>query len=75
MTATGLQAQKAVVQIRVYHLYHMDYHGWDDREDRAYRSYLVEQHREYRVHRRLKRPEQRLYWNWRHDHPDHDDRR
>jgi hypothetical protein len=74
-TAPRLQAQKAVVKIRVHDPYHKDFHEWDDREDLAYRAYLTERHREYRVYRRLKHPEQRLYWNWRHEHPDHDDRR
>jgi len=72
-TAT-LQAQRAVV-VRVYDRDHKDYHHWDGREDRAYRGYMVEQRRDYRIFRRLKRPEQRLYWKWRHEHPDHDNRR
>ena len=71
----SVQAQRAVVQIRVYDRYHRDYHNWDDREDRAYRGYFVEQRRPYRVYRRLNRPEQRQYWVWRHGHPDHDNRR
>jgi hypothetical protein len=72
---TSLQAQTAVVQLRVYDREHRDYHRWDDREDRAYRSYYVEQRRPYIVYRRMRRPDQRLYWKWRHEHPDRDDRR
>ena len=47
-----------------------DYHAWSDHEDRAYRVYLGEQHRDYREFRRVKAPEQRQYFRWRHEHPD-----
>ena len=49
-----------------------DYHTWNDHEDRAYRSYLVERHRNYIVYGKQHRGEQRHYWKWRHEHPDHD---
>jgi len=68
------KAQDAEVHVRVYDRDHKDYHNWDDREDHAYRSYLNEQHRDYVEYKRLNRKEQREYWNWRHDHPDRDDR-
>jgi hypothetical protein len=48
-----------------------DYHTWNNQEDRAYRLYLGEQHRDYREFRRTKAPEQRQYFKWRHEHPDH----
>jgi hypothetical protein len=48
-----------------------DYHTWNDHEDRAYRVYLEEHHREYREFRKGKPVEQREYFRWRHEHPDH----
>jgi hypothetical protein len=48
-----------------------DYHTWNGGEDRAYRVYLGEQHREYREFNKTKAPQQREYFKWRHDHPDH----
>lgn len=48
-----------------------DYHMWDDHEDRAYRVYLGEQHRNYREFGRVKASQQRQYFRWRHEHPDH----
>jgi hypothetical protein len=64
--------QEASVQVRVYDRDHKDYHNWDDREDHAYRAYLIENHRSYREYGRQNRAQQRAYWNWRHEHPDHD---
>jgi hypothetical protein len=72
---TKVSAQEASVQVRVYDRDHKDYHNWDDREDRAYRSYLGEHHKDYREYNRQNRREQKTYWNWRHSHPDHDERR
>jgi Ni/Co efflux regulator RcnB len=57
---------------RVYDRDHKDYHNWNDNEDRSYRLYLGERHREYRPFAEVKQKEQRAYWNWRHEHPDHD---
>jgi hypothetical protein len=48
-----------------------DYHTWDNQEDKAYRVYLGEQHQEYREFGKRRAPEQREYFKWRHDHPDH----
>lgn len=49
--------------------YYHDYHRWDDGEVRFYNQWTVETHRPAgRDYRRLKRNEQRDYWNWRHNH-------
>ena len=48
-----------------------DYHAYNNQEDRAYRAYLREQHRDYREFRKVKRDQQRQYFRWRHEHPDH----
>ena len=56
------------VGYRAYDPYHSDYHRWDDGEVRFYNQWTVETHRpEGRDYRRLKRDDQREYWNWRHD--------
>ena len=47
-----------------------DYHRWNDHEDRAYRVYLGEQHREYLDFGRVREPQRREYFRWRHTHPD-----
>jgi hypothetical protein len=54
---------------------HKDSHEWNDREDRAYRRYLEEHHKKYRDFAKANRKQQQDYWNWRHSHPDSDDRR
>ena len=59
---------------RVYDRDHRDYHNWNDNEDRSYRVYLGERHREYHPFVELRVRDQRAYWNWRHHHPDHDNR-
>ena len=48
-----------------------DYHAWNDREDREYRQYLVERHRRYVVFTKVRTPQRREYFRWRHEHPDH----
>jgi hypothetical protein len=68
------KAQEASVQVRIYDKDHHDYHNWDDHEDRAYRRYLAEQRRDYIEYKKLNSRDQRAYWNWRHDHPDRDDK-
>lgn len=68
-------AQEVVVRVdhpRYYDHNHRDYHEWNDREDRSYRVYLGEHHRDYRESNRNSHHEQSNYWNWRHNHPDHD---
>jgi hypothetical protein len=61
------------VQVRVYDRDHHDYHNWDGNEDRSYRLYLNERHREYRPYAEIKVKDQRSYWTWRHEHPDHNE--
>ena len=56
---------------RYYHRDGKDYHVWNNQEDRAYRVYLTEHHREYRAFPRVKVVQQREYFRWRHEHPDH----
>ena len=58
---------------RVYDREHRDYHSWNDREDSTYRRWLEERHEGYRDFNRLKRREQRDYWNWRHSHEQHEE--
>ena len=60
------------VQVRVYDEHHKDYHNWDEREDRAWHRYLKEKHRKYHEFNKAEKREQEEYWDWRHDHPDHD---
>jgi hypothetical protein len=57
--------------VRVYDPYYSDYHVWDDHEVVYYRQWVGETHRPYREFRKLPPPEQREYWAWRHNHPDH----
>jgi hypothetical protein len=60
------------VSVRVYDRDHKDYHNWDDRETKSYQTFRQE-HPKYKVtFGKNKRSEQRTYWNWRHEHPDHD---
>ena len=61
-------------QGRVYDPQHRDYHDWNDNEERSYRQFLSESHRDYREYGRLDERSQGEYWNWRHGHPDRDDR-
>ncbi len=56
---------------RYYDRDNRDYHLWNGQEDRAYRVYVVERHRPYREFRRTRASEQREYFRWRHEHPDH----
>ena len=72
VTLAAAMPQDAGVTVRVYDRDHKDYHNWDDREDHAYRQYLVENHRSYRDYNHQSHSRQRAYWNWRHEHPDHD---
>jgi hypothetical protein len=60
------------LSIRVYDRDHKDYHNWDDRESRSYDQYRVEHPRYNAEFSREGRRHQRNYWNWRHEHPDHD---
>lgn len=60
---------------RIYDRDHKDYHNWNGDEDRMYRQWYTESHngREYREYNKLKHKDQTAYWNWRHQHGDHDD--
>jgi hypothetical protein len=62
-------------QRRYYDRDHRDYHQWNDREDGRYRRWGSERHEAYRPFHKLQRAQQRAYWNYRHEHPDRDDRR
>ena len=71
MAITANAAQQSV-SVRVYDRDHKDYHNWDDREVHSYSVFRGE-HPKYNVtFSKAKRNQQREYWNWRHDHPDHD---
>ena len=57
---------------RVYDRDHKDYHNWDDREVHSYELFRGD-HPKYNVtFSKTNRRERRAYWNWRHEHPDHD---
>jgi hypothetical protein len=60
------------VSVRVYDRDHKDYHNWDDRESRSYETFRGEHPKYNATYRRARRKQQRAYWNWRHEHPDHD---
>lgn len=59
---------------RVYDRDHKDYHNWNSDEDRSYRQWYGETYngRDYRDYNRLKHKDQTAYWNWHHQHGDHD---
>jgi hypothetical protein len=66
--------QDASVKIRVYDSEHKDYHDWDDNENRAWGQYLSENHKKAHDFQKADKKEQSDYWNWRHAHPDKDDK-
>jgi len=59
------------VGYRVYDPYYSDYHPWNDRETVYYNQWIVDTHRDHRDYRHLRKQDQREYWQWRHNHPDH----
>jgi hypothetical protein len=61
----------AHVGYKAYDPVHSDYHVWSPGESTYYNQWAVETHRPRRDYRRLRREDQREYWRWRHDHPDH----
>jgi hypothetical protein len=70
--AVTVSAAPQRVSVRVYDRDHKDYHNWDDREAKSYETFRGE-HPKYNVtFGKTRRNEQRTYWNWRHEHPDHD---
>ncbi len=61
-------AARVGVGYRYYDGGHRDYHEWNDAELGFYNRWTVETHRPpNREYRRLKKNEQRDYWNWRHN--------
>jgi hypothetical protein len=66
--------QDASVQVRVYDSEHKDYHNWDDNENRAWGQYLSENHKQTHDFQKADKKEQSDYWNWRHAHPDKDNK-
>jgi hypothetical protein len=62
-------------QHRYYDSVRRDYHPWNDDEDRRYREFVTEHHWKYRDFSRLNKRNQRAYWQWRHDHEGHEERR
>ena len=72
---TARTPQNAGVQIRVYDSNHKDYHNWDDRENQSWNRYLKENRKRQHDFKKANKKEQSNYWNWRHSHPDDDERR
>ena len=66
--------QDASVQVRIYDKDHKDYHVWDDHENQMWHQYLTENHKKDEDFKKAEKKEQADYWNWRHAHPDSDDR-
>jgi hypothetical protein len=68
--SSGCAARVGVgVGYRSYDPYHTDYHVWDDHERVYYNNWVVETHRDaHRDYRKLKKDEQKQYWDWRHNH-------
>jgi len=60
------------VSVKVYDRDHKDYHNWDDHEAKSYETFRGD-HPKYNVtFGKTKHSQQKTYWNWRHEHPDHD---
>jgi hypothetical protein len=58
---------------RVYDSYHSDYHTWNSGEVVYYHQWAGETHRDpNRDFRHIPSGEQKEYWDWRHNHSDHD---
>ena len=69
--ATKISAAPQLVSVRVYDRDHRDYHNWDDNEARVYEGYRKD-HTDFKVtFGKNNRKQQSAYWNWRHEHPDH----
>ncbi len=62
------------VQLRFYDERGRDWHDWDDNENRAYRRFMEENRRPFVEFSVADRGLQLEYWNWRHTHPNIDDR-
>jgi len=62
-------AARVAVGYRTYDPYYTDYHVWDDHERVYYNQWAGETHRDaHRDFRKLKKNDQKEYWNWRHKH-------
>ena len=60
-----------VVGYRAYDPYRADYHVWDANEGVFYNQWVIETHQNpHRDYRRMRKDEQRAYWQWRHNHAD-----
>jgi hypothetical protein len=64
----GCGGGHVAVGYRAYDPGYSDYHTWDDHETVYYNQWVVETHRPPRDYRRLRRNDQRAYWQWRHNH-------
>ncbi len=64
----GCGGGHVAVGYRAYDPGYSDYHTWDDHESVYYNQWTVETHRPHRDYRRLRRNDQRAYWQWRHNH-------
>ena len=67
---TNCAGGRVAVGYRYYDPGYSDYHVWNDGEGIYYNQWLIETRRPHRDFRRLRRNEQRAYWQWRHNHPD-----
>jgi hypothetical protein len=73
MAAPGPQV--AGVQIRIYDKAHNDYHPYDDNEKQFYAQFRGS-HKSYNEDLSKETPKhQAVYFNFRHAHPDKDDKR
>ncbi len=60
---------------RYYDKTHKDYHEWNDNENRSFETFRSERHIKSHDFAHAKKSEQQQYWNWRHEHPDDNNRR
>lgn len=67
----ALSAPAVLCAQRYYDPSHKDYHEWNSGEDTAYHRWLKETHKKDHDWAHATKREQRSYWAWRHDHPDH----
>lgn len=67
---TGCAGARIGVGYRYYDPGHADYHVWSDSESGYYNQWVIENRRQNREFRKLRREDQQAYWQWRHDHPD-----
>jgi hypothetical protein len=68
---TGCAGAHVGVGYRYYDPGHSDYHVWSDSESGYYNQWVIENHRQNKEFRKVRREDQQTYWQWRHDHPDH----